>query len=105
MSTYRFTYVDSILHIIAHMSLRDDITDICHICHQHMSKLCYICYVLMLPCQNLNMEVGTHPQVLAHTHRCWKKCSVFTQELLVALHFQVCARGVKTDPSDHLSAD
>ena len=119
MSTYSFTYVDSILHIIAHMSIHDDILDMCHICHQHMSKLCYICYFLMLPCQNLNMEVGTHlmlpcqnlnmevgthPQVLAHTHRCWKKCSVFTQALLVALHFQVCARGVKTDPSGHLTA-
>ena len=28
MSTHSFTYVDSILHIIAHMSIHDDITDI-----------------------------------------------------------------------------
>ena len=96
------------LHIIAHMLIHEEITDICHICHQHMSKLCYICYILTLSCQNLKMEVGTHSQVLAPalaTSTLSKRCSVFTQALLVAFPFQVCARGTKTDPSDHLSFD
>ena len=96
------------LHIIAHMLIHEEITDICHICHQHMSKLCYICYILTLSCQNLKMEVGTHSQVLAPalaTSTLSKRCSVFTQALLVAFPFQVCARGVKTDPSDLLSSD
>ena len=97
------TYVDSILHIIVHMSKHDDIIDIItNRCQNHVT---YVVFWLF--------PVRTWRWRWKHAHRCW--LAPAGQHLLSAAgvmyllrqcwsHSPLC-QGVKTDPSDHLSAD